>query len=72
MFHGFLIGIKDITDFTVLGVMILIAIFGFFVDRPAFKRQGLIKDAKITSVISMVLVVSAVAMALIAKLAKKI
>ncbi|HCJ57062.1 hypothetical protein SDC9_141771 [bioreactor metagenome] len=70
MFHGFLIGIKDITDFTVLGVMILIAIFGFFVDRPAFKRQGLIKDAKITSVISMVLVVSAVAMALIAKLAK--
>ncbi|MEA4963029.1 CLC_0170 family protein [Lutispora sp.] len=70
MFHGFLIGIKDITDFTVLGVMILIAIFGFFVDRPAFKRQGLIKDAKITSVISMVLVGSAVAMALIAKLAK--
>jgi len=70
VFHGFLIGIKDITDFTVLGVMILIAIFGFFVDRPAFKRQGLIKDAKITSVISMVLVGSAVAMALIAKLAK--
>lgn len=70
MFHGFLIGIKDITDFTVLGVMILIAIFGFFVDRPAFKRQGLIKDAKITSVISMVLVGSAVAMALIAKLVK--
>ncbi|MCQ1529079.1 CLC_0170 family protein [Lutispora saccharofermentans] len=70
MFRQSLMFIKDLTDFTILGVMILIAIFGFFVDRPAFKRQGLIKDAKITSIISIVLVVSAVAMALVAKIVK--
>lgn len=63
-------GIKDLTDITVLGVMILIAIFELFIDRPALKRKGLTKDAKVTSVISIVLIVSAAAMALVAKLVK--
>lgn len=63
-------GIKDLTDLTVLGVIVLISIFEFFIDRPAFKKQGLIKDAKITSAISIVLVASAVVMALITKLVR--
>ncbi|MDD4835457.1 MAG: hypothetical protein PHC44_12180 [Lutispora sp.] len=70
MLHQFLISIKNFADPTVLGVIVLISLFEFFIDRPALKKQGHVYDAKITSIISIVGVFSAVAMAIITRFIK--
>ena len=67
MLHQFLISIKNFADPTVLGVIVLISLFEFFIDRSALKKQGLKYDAKITSIISIVGVLSAIAIAFVAK-----
>lgn len=48
---------------TIIILILLISIFEYFVDRPALKKEGLIKDAKITAIISIGWVVLALMMA---------
>lgn len=65
MLHNILVKIKDSVDMTIIVVILLISIFEFFVDRPALKREGLRKDAKITAIISIGWVVIALALAVV-------
>jgi len=57
-------------DPTIFILIVLISIFEFFVDRPALKREGLIKDAKITTIFSIGWVVLATAMLVIERIAR--
>lgn len=65
MLHNILVKIKDSVDMTIITVILLISIFEFFVDRRAFKKEGLRKDAKITAIISIGWVVMALALAVV-------
>ena len=63
MLQKILSDIKDSIDMTIIILILLISIFEYFVDRPALKKEGLIKDAKITAIISIGWVVLALMMA---------
>jgi len=52
-------------DAPVFVLIVLISIFELFVDRPALKSEGLMRDAKITSFVSIIWIILAVAMAII-------
>ena len=62
MFRGIFKIINSIVDPFVLMIIIFIAVFEYFVDRPAFKKDGVTKDAKVTTLISIVFLVGAVAL----------
>lgn len=62
----FLISIRNTMDSTIFILILLIAAFEFFIDRPALKREGNIKDAKVTAFASIAWVVADIALVLIA------
>jgi len=65
-----LLHVKDYMDPTIFILIVLISIFEFFVDRPALKREGLIRDAKITTIFSIGWVVLAIVMSVMARMAR--
>lgn len=62
MFSHLLESVKDMVDPFVLLMIIFIAVFELIVDRDFFKEAGMIKDAKVTTVISVVFLAGAVAL----------
>jgi len=65
-----LLNVKNFMDPTIFILIVLISIFELFVDRPALKSEGLIRDAKITTFISIGAVVLATAMLVIERIAR--
>lgn len=68
LFRNIIDGIQSTRNSFVLVSVILIAIFEFFVDIPAFKKAGMIKDAKVTTVLNIVLLISSLALFIIIKI----
>lgn len=54
--------IKGIVDPFVLLMIIFVAVFELIVDRDLFKEAGMIKDAKVTTVISIIFLTGALAL----------
>lgn len=51
MFSQLLESVKDMVDPFTLIMIIFVAVFELIVDRDFFKEAGMIKDAKVTTVI---------------------
>lgn len=62
MFSQLLKLVKGIVDPFVLMIIIFVAIFELMVDRTAFKKSGMTKDAKVTTIISVILLITAFAL----------
>lgn len=58
--------VKGIVDPFVLMMIIFVAVFELIVDRDLFKEAGMIKDAKVTTIISIVFLAGAFALFVIA------
>lgn len=65
LLHKILLSIKDFMYPGIFILIILVSIFEFFVDRPALKSEGLMRDAKITAFVSIGWIVLDVIMAVI-------
>ncbi len=55
MFKGIIDGLKSYNNTYIIMVTILIIIFEFFIDIPAFKKAKAKKDAKVTAVMNIIL-----------------
>lgn len=62
MFSQLLKIINGLVDPFVLMIIILMAVFELIVDRTAFKKSGMTKDAKVTTIISVILLITAFAL----------
>lgn len=62
MFSQLLKIINGLVDPFVLMIIILMAVFELIVDRIAFKKSGMTKDAKVTTIISVILLITAFAL----------
>ena len=62
LFRNNLDAIQSHINSIILIGIVLIAIFEFFVDIPVFKEAGMVKDVRITTIINIVFLISALAL----------
>lgn len=70
MLNSFLQSLANLMRIEVLLLMLLIAAFGYFIDAPALKEQGLMRDAKLTIIISSVEVILVIVFFIIGRIYK--